>query len=118
MQSWSYRERQLSSGRRQLTKRGARQTQGTASSSRMARCAAGRDRVAIPRAAPRNVHSARGRDRLLCPYNACASTHVSFCIHSCWSDSGRTECSDIDAGQDQEASQHQSDTDRLIVEPG
>ena len=28
------------------------------------------------------------------------------------------ECSDIDAGQDGEASQHQADADRLVIEPG
>jgi hypothetical protein len=41
-----------------------------------------------------------------------------FRIHSRWSHSGGTERTDIDTGQDQQTSQHQSDPDRLAVKPG
>jgi hypothetical protein len=41
-----------------------------------------------------------------------------FRIRSRWSDSGGTERTDIDTGQDQQTSQHQSDPDRLAVKPG
>jgi hypothetical protein len=44
--------------------------------------------------------------------------HISLRIHSRRVSSRGTQRSDVDTGQDQETSQHQSDANRLIVEPG
>jgi hypothetical protein len=49
---------------------------------------------------------------------ACGFTHVRLRIRSRWSDSGGAERSDIYTGQDQKATCHQSDTNRLVIEPG